>query len=172
MRTSGRALGAFACLHYWGLGTLTFVLLAIPTLVWPVLAASSVDYLIEALVRLLIFASITGLLACCVHRVIGAIVATWWLSRGMLPDGRWAAKIVDYESVFVWCVFLCNFVFALLAWGLGLVVPMSTGLYVFSLQYLGLTANGLAWVVLNLSLLGVWLWRYRKARLAIRWSNF
>jgi hypothetical protein len=36
------------------------------------------------------------------QRIMAAIAATWWFMRKSLPDGRWAAKVIAYEAVFVW----------------------------------------------------------------------
>jgi hypothetical protein len=38
----------------------------------------------------------------CGHRTIAAGVFTWWAVRKALPDGRWAAKVIAYESAFLW----------------------------------------------------------------------
>jgi hypothetical protein len=116
------------------------------------------------------FALATGVGCWCGHRTIAASVFTWWALRDPLPDGRWAAKVIAYESAFLWvfCVY----------WGL-----LLTSFFLFDgwigrsltggrAWYMGFPAE--VWVVVlgTCGLGAVWLWRYRIAYRAIRWSNF
>ncbi len=104
------------------------------------------------------------------HRTIAALVITWWLLRGYLPDYAWAAKVVAYESAFLWA-FCCYWGFLVFSFILGggwisrLIVPGF-------LRAFGVPAE-IAVLLLGTAGLGVvWLWRYRIAGRAIRWSNF
>lgn len=120
-----------------------------------------------------LFVSITALLGALfcwlAHRIAALAVVSWWIARGQLPDYRWAAKVVAYETAFLWAFF---------AW----VVAMASSFVLFqdwisqALQrrsyYMLLPVE--AWVVVLgvLGLAAVWLWRFRIALHAIRWSNF
>ena len=93
------------------------------------------------------------------------------MARRSLPDSRWAAKIVAYESAFLWVFCVC--------WGL-----MIAGLMIFGevlgeiigprgLLGWGITDEANAMIFLMTLTLGlIWLWRYRLARRAIQWNNF
>jgi hypothetical protein len=104
------------------------------------------------------------------HRTIAVGVFMWWAVLRPLPDGRWAAKVIAYESAFLWV--FCTF------WGV-----LATSFMVFDQWISRGLAPGLRWVlgapaefwvvVLGTCGLGAgWLWRYRVAYRAIRWSNF
>ncbi len=118
-----------------------------------------------------------GTLGCWLgHRALAALVVSWWLSAaadGRLPDGRWAAKVVTYETVFLW-------VFCAL-WGVVIgsyvvrgpwlshwIVPDARPVFFV----LGLPLEAWAIVMTTVALGAVWLWRYEVAYRAIRWSNF
>jgi hypothetical protein len=104
------------------------------------------------------------------HRAIGALVTTWWLIRGGLPDYRWAAKVIAYESVFLWT--FCAF------WGLfgaTLVIGedwLSRLLGTSFIYPLGMPPEVAVLLGGTLALAAVWLWRYEVAYRRIRWSNF
>jgi hypothetical protein len=115
-----------------------------------------------------------GTLGCWLgHRVLAALVVSGWLARGRLPDGRWAAKVVTYETVFLW-------VFCAL-WGVVMgsyvvrgpwlshwIVPDAKPVFFV----LGIPLEAWAIVMTTVALGAVWLWRYAVAYRAIRWSNF
>jgi hypothetical protein len=111
------------------------------------------------------------------QRAIAALVVTWWLARGALPDTGWAAKVIAYETTFLWV--FCTFWGLLLGsymlvgpwlsnWIAPSVSPLSFPLFFI----LGMPVEAWAVVVGTLALGAVWLWRYHVAYRAIRWSNF
>lgn len=106
------------------------------------------------------------------HRVGAAIVTTWWLVRGFVPDTRWTWKIICYEAAWVWVYCGCwgalitTFMFwpdwpVELSYLLGMQRPWPTP-FVGAMLVLMATAG--------LSL--IWLLRYERAGRAVRWSNF
>jgi hypothetical protein len=116
-------------------------------------------------------AAVWATLGCwCGHRVIAAAVTSWWLLRNPLPDGRWAAKVIAYESAFLW-VFCCFW--GVLASSIACFQDWISDLFAPDFRWrLGMPVEFWA-LLLGTSVLGaVWLWRYRIAYRAIRWSNF
>lgn len=102
------------------------------------------------------------------HRAIAAAVATYWLARRSLPDFRWAAKVIVYETAFLWV--FCGF-WALFLTSLA-VVPDWPSRLLGRGRALGLPLELPVLAAGTLGLGGVWLWRYARACRAIRWSNF
>jgi len=100
-------------------------------------------------------------------RLIAAAAVSVWMARQALPDYRWAAKVVVYESVFLWV--FCGF------WG-----TLVSSFILFEewiSRLLGLPRFAGVGEVLTLfggtGVLGLWwLIRYHVALRAIRWSNF
>jgi hypothetical protein len=118
------------------------------------------------------FASAIGVFACGLgHRVLAALVATWWLLRGGLPDFRWAMKVVRYETAYLWVLCCCWGVFSAL-----MTIDDACISDAFGLPQRGwpLGAPLEFWVLCGGSvvLVAFWLWRYEIAYRAIRWSNF
>ena len=129
------------------------------------------DYEAEMFIGFLA-ASLSFVVGCWLgHRCIAAGVVSWWMARRSLPDSRWAAKIVAYESAFLWIFCSC--------WGLMLV---GITLFVELLSKIigprgifgwGIHIEASAMVsLMTLALGAIWLWRYRLARRAIQWNNF
>jgi hypothetical protein len=116
-------------------------------------------------IAILIFIGLGGLWL--VHRTIAALVFTYWLTRRELPDYRWAARVIGYETVYLWvpCIFLGLLLISIIRYetwiskllGLNTFFPAGE----FGTVFLGFV--GLA---------GLWIWRYQSAYRAIRWSNF
>ena len=101
------------------------------------------------------------------HRVIAAIVVSWWLARHALPDYRWAAKVVTYETSFLWA--FCCF------WGLLITSAALGGNWISALLgYGGWNPLGEMFALMGgtVVLTVLWIWRYEVAYRAIRWSNF
>ena len=104
------------------------------------------------------------------HRVLAAVTFSVWLLQRELPDFRWAAKVIVYETAFLWVfgvfwgVLVTSFYFAgpwissLLGRQAWPVFGPPVEVYVVMLGTIGLAA--------------VWFLRYRIAYRAIRWSNF
>ena len=104
------------------------------------------------------------------HRTIAALVITWWLLREHLPDYAWAAKVMAYESAFLWA-FCCFWGVLVSSFILG-DDWMTQGIGPGFLRAFDVPAE-IAVLLLGTAGLGVvWLWRYRIAGRAIRWSNF
>lgn len=106
-----------------------------------------------------------------VHRLIGAMAASWWIVHGTLPDSRWGETVIRYESAFLWafCVFNGFLLTSYWAWGTWLSrLQQNFSILLFS----GLPAELLAVFVLNGLLCCVWLYRYHIAAKAVRWSNY
>lgn len=141
-------------------------LLCLASVIWGIYLYADVDY--EEVVLCLCM-TYTGLLGCWVgHRVTAAIVATVWLARGGLPDFRWAARVMAYESayLFVYGVF----------WGLLAATFVIDDVWVSRLlgvnRAWGMPVEFLTLVFGTLTLWVVWLYRYGLAYRAIRWANF
>jgi hypothetical protein len=104
------------------------------------------------------------------HRTIAALVVTWWLLRDYLPDYAWAAKVMAYESAFLWAfccywgVLASSFIFGK-DWITRLIGP---GV----LRAFGVRGEIGALLLGTAGLSVLWLWRYHIAGRAIRWSNF
>jgi hypothetical protein len=101
------------------------------------------------------------------HRVIAAIVVSSWLARNALPDFRWAAKVVTYETSFLWA-FCCS-------WGLLITSAALGGNWISALLgYGGWNPLGEMFALMGgtVVLAVLWIWRYEVAYRAIRWSNF
>jgi hypothetical protein len=101
------------------------------------------------------------------HRTVAALVASWWLARGALPDFRWAAKVMTYETTFLWV--FCAF------WG-----ALGTSFVAFDAWIsaalgrnpLNPTAEVFVGMAGTVVLAALWVVRYEIAHRAIRWSNF
>jgi hypothetical protein len=109
------------------------------------------------------------------HRTIAAVVATWWMVRGSLPDGRWAAKVILYETPFLWL--FCA------VWGTLITSYISADDWVSRAIEPVVDSRSFTWAFgmppelalplgLSGSLIVLWLFRYQRAGQAIRWSNF
>lgn len=154
----------------------TYRAIALGALAWigALVACARIQYGLPPMRGVILVGSVLSLAAavgCWVgHRTIAAGVFTWSALRYPLPDGRWAAKVITYESAFLWV--FCTY------WGL-----LATSFLAFDrwisrslapdAQWF-LIAPAEFWVVLlgTCGLGAVWLWRYRIAYRAIRWSNF
>jgi len=106
------------------------------------------------------------------HRAVGALAFTVWLLQRELADYRWAAKVLAYETAYLWvfCTFWGVMFTSVLAGGMWLSAWWTPGqravfLWGFPLEMLAVFAG-------TVGLFVVWLWRYRIAYRAIRWSNF
>ncbi len=101
------------------------------------------------------------------QRIIAAIVFSVWLAFRSLADYGWAAKVVVYESAFVWAFatfwgLLITSIIFLDSW-----ISRLFGGPRFTDDYEALAVVGGS-IVLG----GLWLIRYAKALWAIRWANY
>jgi len=124
---------------------------------------------------LVVFAITSGLILAGwgIKRLIAAIVTTGWFLRRDLPDGRWAAKVVAYETAYL-CVF-CAFnglLFTSFAVSSRWVQNLEEQVFGHRIHLFGVPPDALLLWLGNLALIGLWLLRYRTILHAIRWSNF
>jgi len=106
-----------------------------------------------------------------VHRVVGMLAAWPWFLGKRLPDSLFAARVMAYETPFLWIFCLYN----------GCVVTSLTVHDIFwnspaVRQFFAATLNlppDVSWIAVgNLALGVIWLWRHHRAIRAVRWSNF
>ena len=104
------------------------------------------------------------------HHLVAAVVVSWCLARSALPDSRWAAKVIAYESTFLWVFCSC--------WGVFMAVSL-TWPSLFAKLYghryvagLGIPIEVALLFFGTLALGAVWLWRYSIALRAVRWNNY
>ena len=115
-----------------------------------------------------LFALAAVCLAWGVRRLAAGIAASWLLhTEG--PNGvRWLARVIEYEFCYAWVFCVCNgllFSIAIAAPGLGRVIMFQRAFFWLPL-FPTLVLFG------NIALGLLWLWRYRIAARAVRWSNF
>lgn len=121
---------------------------------------------------------LSGVFGCWLgQRTIAALVTSWWLARRALPDTAWAAKIIVYETTFLWvfCAFwgvLIGSYAAYGAWLSQLIGSANLVGYLGLFFILGMPIEAWAVAAGTLALGVLWLWRYSVAYRAIRWSNF
>ena len=103
------------------------------------------------------------------HRLGAAVVMSWWAVRGELPDYRWFAKVLAYESVYLWVY--CTF-WGVLVTSISLFDAWVGGLLGRRFGALGLPVELIALIWGTIALSVLWWLRYAVALRAIRWSNF
>lgn len=103
-----------------------------------------------------------------VRRLAAGIAASWLLyTEG--PNGvPWLARVIDYEIPYLWLFCLFN--------GLGITavvaVPGFGNVMVFQRAFFWMPLGPPLVIFGNIALGLLWLWRYRIAARAVRWSNF
>jgi len=115
-----------------------------------------------------------------VHRTIAAVAFSYWIGRRTIPDGRWALRVIRYESCFLWvfCTFWGVLVTSYITYGQwisGLVEPPRSGpafVATAPVYVLGIELKLFVVLAGTVALAVVWLWRYHRIGQAIRWSNF
>lgn len=120
----------------------------------------------------LISLGIIPICAWLVNRGIGGLMALWWFWRGYLHDERGAAKITAYESVYLWLpwlwftllfasfIFFDSWISELVASVRGIRRGMLAALVEPAVVLLGWTALAI-----------LWLFRFSRAAVDIRWAN-
>lgn len=108
-----------------------------------------------------------------IKRLVAAMVTTVWFLRRELPDGRWAAKVVAYETTYlgVFCAFN-GLLFTSFAISSRWVQRLEELIFGHRIYVFGVPPDALLLWLGNLGLIGLWLLRYRTILRAIRWSNF
>ncbi len=163
MRTAADASSIFSILHYvvaaMAVGVITFVMDAcVFGGRWP--------YILGDVLSPVVGLTLAGW---ALHRGLGLLVYIWWLIWRRLPNARWCAKIQDYEVVFVWVLLALAFTVECVR---ELVIPqvysMSSPPPVWVIRPL---AGAVPYVLAGIATALFWLWRYRVAYRAVRWSN-
>ncbi|MCK4340869.1 MAG: hypothetical protein KAY37_04010 [Phycisphaerae bacterium] len=105
------------------------------------------------------------------QRVLAALVVSWWLARQPLPDFRWAVKVMAYETAYLW-----TFLFYWGALRASFVLDEMWISKLLGIRYVtvlgSMPVEFAVFLFGTLGLVVIWLWRYRIAHRAIRWSNF
>lgn len=165
VRTNPEAAARFARCHYVALGSAAGVWMA--GLMIASNAMQGAGCFLPCMMMFL--APLCGWL---VQRIVGAIAASWWVTRGTLPDVRWATKIIGYETAYLWTYGLYNAAFLS-------AMVLTNGKFfrawtnpILERALLGMPLEMAAVVYPNALLSLLWLWRYRIAARAVRWSNF
>lgn len=106
-----------------------------------------------------------------IHRLIGALAASWCIAGGLLPDAQWMRKLIDYEAAFLWTLCLYNGVLitSFITWG-GWMTDLVGGLMLAGRIWM--PPEPAALLFGSGALCAAWLWRFRRAMAAVRWSNF
>lgn len=117
------------------------------------------------------FAGAIALTAFGWHRGFGALMFTYWLWRRDVPDYRWVAQIIRYETAYLWAY----------AAALGLLlacliarsspIPSALPRDFFFRAFRMPPEPALVLLVIG-ALSAIWLFRYQRALRAIRWSNY
>lgn len=139
------------------------------------LGSSSLFFFSERVPIALVVALVIPLIGWALHRTIAAVVATWWMVRGSLPDGRWAAKLILYETPFLWL--FCA------VWGTLITSYIAADEWVSRAIEPVVDPRNFTWAFgmppelalpmgLSGALVVLWLFRYQQAGQAVRWSNF
>lgn len=164
MRTPSQASHQFALFHYVTIGILAFPWIN-------VLVISTGGPGDMAMILSTVGMLIIPLVAWTLHRLIGALVASWLIVKGSLADGRSSETVISYEAAFLWafCALDAALITSYAIYGDWIrAVLQDVGISVFS----GFPPEPLAVLFGNLLLCGLWLRRYQLAVKATRWSNF
>lgn len=169
-----------------GYGEYSYALFMACAAIWIVVCAIAVgwqygfeDILTEVKERpsfLLIFSAVyiftPAVLLWVIQRVVAALIGSYWLLRGALPDFRWWAKVTIYETSFIWA-FLCYWgllTLSLVIWNRWISALLDVGPW--SSTPLGMAPEEAVLVYGTLLLAVAWCWRLIVAGRAIRWGNF
>lgn len=170
LRTSPDAAARFAAWNYVLIGLTAAAGLSLLRLARPSDLAFFLSDWAETAVAAAAVGLVAPLLCWLEHRLGAATVLSWWLARRALPDTRWAAKVIAYESAWQWtfCLFwavlVASFAFGG-AWITGLLS------IVLSRPLVGAPGELLALLVGSMGLSVAGLWRYAVVLRAIRWAN-
>ena len=108
----------------------------------------------------------------CVHRLVGAAMTSWAVVRGAVPDVTWAARVMAYETAFLWvfCVYNGLLLTSFFIYGDWISDHVFTPIVVGN-QF-GSPAEPLAVLFGNATIIAVWMRRYVVAFRCVRWSNY
>lgn len=105
------------------------------------------------------------------HRLAGLLAFVAWTHFRLLPDLRWGAQVLHYESAFLWlpCIWGGLLAFSFVVWDNWM---SSIDLYQASYRMFGIPPEPAVllggWIVLGL----YWIVRWTRITAAIRWANF
>ncbi|MHC4611447.1 MAG: hypothetical protein ACYS7M_13970, partial [Planctomycetota bacterium] len=114
---------------------------------------------------------VTPLIGWVVHRTIGALMTSWWVACGLLDDVAWAAKVLAYETAYLWvfCVYNGVLLSSYMWFGFWITEMVSDD---FFYKLVHMPAEPALVIFGNIALCVAWLWRYQLAIRTIRWNNF
>lgn len=167
LRTDDRAAGQFARVH--------LILIGLGAGIW-----MFTSYLLDSKFSRLPYAFVWMTLGMCIFPIIGWLVARIvsslvglaWHTRGLIRDGRWLAKVVRYESSYLWvfCAYnglLVTSFFVDPKWIRHLVQA------VFPVGHIaGIPPEPIVILGGNAILILLWMIRYRTILRAIQYSNY
>lgn len=103
-----------------------------------------------------------------VRRLAAGIAASWLLVAEGPSGVSWLARVIDYEIAYSWVFCVFN--------GLGITlsfaVPGLGNVMMFQRAFFWMPLGPALLIFGNIALGLLWLWRYRIAARAVRWSNF
>lgn len=114
--------------------------------------------------------SVVPLFGWLTHRFVGAVVTSWWMLQGMLNRPHVVSVVHHGETAFLWMFCLCN----------GVLITS----YVLFEDWLREEFGRSLWILFGMPpepaallmgsgvLILVWLRRYHRGLLAVRWANF
>ena len=153
----------FCAWHYRWLGAATVVWMLAGLVIHRIFEWE--PFVLSVLVGLFV-----GLASWGLHRIIGALQATWWLINGWLPDLYPLHRVIQLESAYLWVIWIVNA-------GMIAVFPLIDEMPYWQVlrdivqNTFGIPLDPSLWLAANATLGGVWLWRYHVARLAVQWAN-
>jgi hypothetical protein len=174
LRDSSAAERRFATWHYpaiW-LGAAVWI---VSILVWLNVGPPPRDQggLLMGAWLILSLCNLITLMGWAVKRLVAAVATTVWFAAGWIRDGRWAARVVAFETAFLWvfCAFNGLFVTSLVIddkW----LLKLQEAIVGHRFSLFGVPPEPLLVMTGNLSLIVLWLLRYRRILRAVQWNNF
>lgn len=105
------------------------------------------------------------------HRLVGAVAAAIWIGRRTLPDARWSAIVMEYETAFLWVFFVVQWSLLLSFYVAEDWVTSLVG-RTWALRVLGGPAEPAVMLGLIVLLGMLWLARLERIGRMIRWANY
>lgn len=165
LRTPDRRARAFAAWHFfsvaaavgvWGCITLTIAAGGFPT-------DAGELVLVPCMIMSMVLCLAWG-----VRRLAAAIGASWLLYLGEPADFRWVRRVIEYETAYLWLFCVFNGLMITVA----VVMPGLVRIILLQRAFFWMPLGPVLAIFGNLGLGLIWIWRYRIASRAIRWSNF
>ncbi len=159
----------FALFHFLTMGTCAAIWIAgTVSLVWETEPGDEMKTAITALALILAF--LVPLAGWLTHRLVAAVVSTWWFVRDMLPRPQVAYVVLVYETAFLWVFCLYN---SALLTSFFLYEKWMTQLLgrQFWNNLFNAPTEPLAVLGGNAALILWWMRRYHRCLMAVRWAN-